>query len=158
MKLKANKPRLDVDPANVAMLAIVLCPGSETILEGDQPNSARRVNRVSGRVTSPLQRVSSGVLHEFALWRERRARPEIFAVPVYWCPRPGYIEVYPPPDRDYEVIGRTRDGRPLDGEAKAAQVMPVEALANSIAVAHREAQREMAAPVRVERFTLTGEE
>lgn len=111
--------------------------------------AATLTNRTSGRKTSALMRTSA---------MTSLGEPS-YGMPVMWCPRGERIEVWPIPDQDYELLIRGRDGMMIDSaQSKPVAMLPVADYVRAANAAHDQQQRRMTDPVRVERFTLLGEE
>lgn len=137
MILLANQTRLDLPPEAVAMLAVVHPTGKGI------------------RCRTPLMRCLPPWLDAMTPG-ERAQRGQ----PLYWCPREGWVEVWPVPHEAFQIHARGRGGALLDREtvAKPVAVVPVESYINAIAKAHQQDRKALAQPPRVERFSLLGEE
>jgi hypothetical protein len=137
MILLAGQTRLDLPPDAVAMLAMVHATGKGV------------------RCRTPLMRCLPAWLDAMT-GAERAQRGQ----PLYWCPRDGWVEVWPVPHEAFQIQARGRGGAILgrDVAAKPVAVVPVESYINAIAKAHQNDRQALAQPPRVERFSLLGEE
>jgi hypothetical protein len=126
-------------PANVASIVVLLEPVGPI-------ETALALNQVSHAAMRELRR------------DDDPKRVEVFGYPVYWAYNPqGGVELWPIPHQDMKIKVRDRAGRDISG-GKPVAVPPVDRHIQLLTEAWKKQQKEPMTPLRVERFSLIGEE
>jgi hypothetical protein len=132
MILEPNQPILDILASAVAQIVVV------------HDRVAGKIKRSTAMMK--LQKKPKGTVVEQGM-------------PTYWYPtEDGRIELYPAPNFNYEIELMGASGKPLGGSRQPVAVPPVEAITAAVNQVWDQQQRDNAQPVRIERFSLLGDE